>query len=132
MADGTAVHPLVTPDDHSPLLIIAIYFLMVTFVLAVLIRFGIRLSIARSLAVDDWVSFGSMVSAGTSQVLRNRLTTYEISGILQSVAVTIAVHNGLGKTERLLDQSQVVNIAKVSAAPILFTPSSAIGVLVPS
>lgn len=54
-------HSPITADNHAPIIEIALYFLMVTFILAVIIRFAIRLSIARSISKDDWVSFGSMV-----------------------------------------------------------------------
>ena len=54
-------HSPITADNHAPIIEIALYFLMVTFILAVIIRFAIRLAIARSISRDDWVSFGSMV-----------------------------------------------------------------------
>lgn len=54
-------HSPITADNHAPIIEIALYFLMVTFVLAVIIRFAIRLAIARSISTDDWVSLGSLV-----------------------------------------------------------------------
>lgn len=54
---------LVTADNHSALVKIAVYFLTVTFILAVIFRFAIRLGIAKTVNVSDWVCFASMVSS---------------------------------------------------------------------
>jgi hypothetical protein len=54
--------PIVTADDHGAIVSIAIYFLMTTFIVAVLIRLVIRLAITRSLGRDDYIVVGATVS----------------------------------------------------------------------
>ena len=53
--------PIVTPDDHGALVAIAVYFLMTTFIVAVIIRLVIRLAITRALGRDDYIAVGATV-----------------------------------------------------------------------
>ena len=57
--------PIVTADDHEALVSIAVYFLMTTFIVAVLIRLTIRLAITRALGRDDYVAVGAAVRFST-------------------------------------------------------------------
>lgn len=53
--------PIITATDHGAIVSIAVYFLMTTFIVAVLIRLTIRLAITRSLGRDDYLSVAATV-----------------------------------------------------------------------
>jgi hypothetical protein len=64
MSSPTAVpvaNQIVTANDHGALVSIAVYFLMTTFIVAVLIRLAIRLAITRSLGRDDYIAVAATV-----------------------------------------------------------------------
>lgn len=57
---------VVTADDHGPLVALATWFLMVSMILAVLIRVAIRLVITRAPGREDATIVGAMVMPTTS------------------------------------------------------------------
>lgn len=57
---------VVTPDDHGPVVAIATWFLMVSMILAVLIRVAIRLIITRAPGREDTTIVAAMVLLDTS------------------------------------------------------------------
>jgi len=103
----TAHNPIVTPDDHEALVSIAVYFLMTTFIVAVVIRIVIRLSITRSLGRDDYIAVGATVV-----------------GIGQAIAVLRGEHDGLGKKQNLVTNAQALDVQKAQyASDILYMAS---------
>jgi len=96
--------PVVTPDDHGPLVAVATWFLMVALVLSVMIRVAIRFFITRALGKED----ATCVIAA-------------LLGVGQSIAVSMAVQHGVGKRERLLSTTQLDDVQRADyAADLLY------------
>lgn len=109
---------VVTADNHGPLVAIATWFLMVSLIMAVLIRVAIRLGITRAPGREDATIVGAMVMPTTSsETIRTRIlltrVCMQLLGVGQSIAVSMAVSHGLGERGRNLSSVQLANVGKV-------------------
>ncbi|KAI9808500.1 MAG: hypothetical protein M1827_007205 [Pycnora praestabilis] len=94
----------ITADDKGPLVNIAVWIVMVFMVLSVMTRLGTKFIITRLLEWDDALILSAMVF-----------------GIGETVAISIQVANGLGRTASLVSAAQLVKFQQAGyAAQMLY------------
>lgn len=98
-----------TADNHGPTVVVVSYILLVTTVIVVITRLITRLKVTRKLAIDDYLIIASVILCTA-----------------QTISLTFAANNGLGRHFDTLSNSQFEGFSKaIYATRILSIPTLA-------
>ena len=119
MATEGPRHAEVTPFDHGALIQIPAWFFMVVAILVTFLKLAVRFKATRNPGLDDAVCFFAMVNKPGANLycLVDHLlmkSNGQLLGVGQTITISLAVNNGLGKSTSIRDVSLTSNVQKVS------------------
>ena len=121
-------HTVNSPDNHGPLINIIAWLAIVISVLAVLARMGTKWFVQHKVDWDDGAIAAALVSSPTRLLLSRKLlrmkcaniwNTAQIAAVAQTIAISSAASNGLGKHVQDLNVSQIDGFQKVQTSSCL-------------
>lgn len=106
---------MITSDNHSPIVNILTWILLVSVVLSVGAKLAIKTTACHSFDTDDAVLTAAMVILHEcrSLLVLNDWSSHQVLSAAQSVARSIQTYNGVGRHSESLKTSQVTSYEKV-------------------
>ena len=112
-------HATITTNDHGGLIQIVAWYLMIVMILATVLKLAIRFKppLKRNPGIDDAVYVVAMVSSYRNlptiiaYLLMKRIL--QLFGIGVTIAMSLAVNNGLGQSAAIRNPSQASSLQKV-------------------
>ena len=116
----------VTPNNHGPWVVVTCYILLPLTVLVVFTRLVTRLQVARTLNLSDGLIVVSMVYWEICTIAASTWlnTSVQILAIAQTICVTLACNNGLGRHRNTLNESSYDTYSKARLPYHPFPPYS--------